>query len=29
VYVGLLNSPSKGEYHAAHIKNVFAYRRDQ
>lgn len=29
VYVGLLSSPSKGEYHAAHIKTVFAYRRDQ
>lgn len=27
VYVGLLNAPSAGEYHALNIKNSYPYRR--
>ncbi len=27
VYLALMNASSKGQYHAAHIKNVYRYRR--
>jgi len=27
IYNGLMAAPSKGKYHAAYIKNSFAYRR--
>ena len=27
VYNGLMNAASKGSYHAAHIKNVYPYRK--
>lgn len=27
VYIGLMNAASKGNYHAAHIKNVYPYRK--
>ncbi|MCM1564797.1 MAG: KTSC domain-containing protein [Dehalobacter sp.] len=27
IYRGLMNAPSHGEYHAAHIKNHYRYRK--
>lgn len=27
VYYALMNAPSKGEYHAAYIKNNYSYQR--
>lgn len=27
VYEGLMSAPSHGQYHAAHIKNAFRYKR--